>query len=667
MRRIVSIWLPDWPVERLIRQCKRSAEQDGITARMIHIARAHPFVLVAQTAHGLTITATNARARHEGIRVHMVLADARAILPSLQTAPAREAEDRKGLERLAQWCGRYGPARNVDGASRIWIDVTGTAPLFANGAAQEGASIGSMANRAANSAAGPCLGDGARQTYEEHMMLADMMRRFRQFGLSPMIALADTLGAAHALAGYGIKAGQSSVIARVGAGRDALANLPVEGLRLDASAVLLLKRLGLRRIGQLYELPRQSLERRFCDAASRPRSKSISRTAPTRAAKTKSAEMSRAVLWRLDQALGLIGEPRAPLIEPPCFTVRRDYPDVLISSEALVNEIERLIGELSKQLAAAGNGARRLRLFVYRADRTHSQIVIGTSFPSRDPAHLMRLIKEKIETLDAGFGVDVLVLSATEVEPLRDVQRNLTATAQSALSAPSVARLGPGQVAGTAAMGRTTFCCEGPEGIACLLDTLTNRIGGSRIFSLKLLASHCPERRQTLGPVAADLLFNAGKDDDGRRSRMPSIQIRPCLLLQRPEPILVVAPKPDGPPTRFVWRRMTRRIVKATGPERISAEWWRHLPGGPEDSYESGVEENGQGTANGNSATGPSDDQSAQSDILNLGDGPLRDYYDVQDQQGGRYWLFRYWRSKQDCAQSNRSQLPRWYVHGVFA
>ncbi len=670
MRRIVSIWLPDWPIERLIRQCKKNAEYDAKAAKLIHLAQALPFVLVAQTAHGLAITATNARARHEGIRVHMALADARAILPSLQTAPAREAEDREGLERLARWCGRYGPARNVDGASRIWIDVTGTAPLFAIGAAQEDVAIAHLADIAT----GSCVGDGARQSYEERLMLADMTRRLRQFGLSPMIALADTLGAAHALAGYGIKTGKSSVIAPLNTGREALAGLPVEGLRLDASAVLLLKRLGLRRIGQLYDIPRQSLERRFCNAASR--SRSAGGSGPGRTAKTKSIEISQAVLWRLDQAFGLIGEPRAPLVEPACFTVRRDYPDVLISSEALVNEIERLIGELTHQLAAAGKGARRLFLTVYRADGTHSQIVIGTSFPSRDPAHLMRLIKEKIETLDAGFGVDVLLLSALEVEPLNDEQSILAAVASpsgwpASFGVPSSSDL----VAGALAKGRARSDYNGPEGIAPLLDTLTNRIGNSRIFSLKLLASHIPERRQIQHSASYGLSPDAGQGEAEYEIRaadrfsqsysftQPDLSLRPCLLLSRPEPVLVIATLDDGPPAQFVWRCMTRRIVKAAGPERISAEWWRHLPGSVEDSHEAYVEVRDQSIG----ADGPPSNQVAQSDFMSLSDGTLRDYYHVQDQQGGRYWLFRYWSSQAECAQVSRAKLPRWYVHGVFA
>ena len=75
--------------------------------------------------------------------------------------------------------------------------------------------------------------------------------------------------------------------------------------------MLLLKRLGLRRIGELYRLPRAALQRRF-----------------------RSAKGAEAVLTRLDQALGVRAEPRRPLTEPPALFVQRSWPDPLISASS---------------------------------------------------------------------------------------------------------------------------------------------------------------------------------------------------------------------------------------------------------------------------------------------------------------------------------------------
>ena len=80
---------------------------------------------------------------------------------------------------------------------------------------------------------------------------------------------------------------------------------------------------------------------------------------------------------------------------------------------------------------------------------------------------------------------------------------------------------------------------------------------------------------------------------------------------------------------RFVWRRVTRRVVRADGPERIAPEWWTHLP--------------------------PPRDETA----------PLprtRDYYRVEDEDGRRYWIFR-----EGLYGDGRGGNPEWFVQGLFA
>jgi len=89
-------------------------------------------------------------------------------------------------------------------------------------------------------------------------------------------------------------------------------------------------------------------------------------------------------------------------------------------------------------------------------------------------------------------------------------------------------------------------------------------------------------------------------------------------LFNPPQPIEAIALAPDSPPARFVWRRVTRRIIRAEGPERIEGEWWRR----PHHR--------------------------------------VRDYYRVEDDTGHRYWLFR-------AGHYGEGPAPRWYVHGLFA
>ena len=662
MTRIVSIWLPDWPIERLACQMRRQGQNSNISSRQRSGRRSdkgaglsRPFTLVAQTARGLIITAANEPARREGLFAGMALSDARAICPGLQSAPARLQDDRAALLKLALWCGRYGPARHIDGCgpgapdtgrtgadgrggdSRhggpddgyddwgIWIDITGVAHLFGRGDTDSNRTAHTGSNTSSSNDS-DSDSDHGHDHGAERALLDDLAHRLRGFGLTARIGLADTPGAAHALARFAAipagTAGQNIAIAAPGETRAALADLPVAALRLDASSVLLLNRLGLKKIGQLYGLPRASLERRFRDGQARParRSRISGCTTTTRAkhAKEDAARASRAVIWRLDQALGLVGEPRRALSEPPRFIARRAFPDLLISSDGLLNEIERLCDALMDQLAAAGLGTRHLELSLYRADGSCRRIDVETALPCRSTSHVMTLLREKVARFDAGFGVDLLLWQARRTRKLETVQTSAHLCGRHANThADPAAR----------------------EQLARLVDRLEGRIDKAQLFCLTAMPSHIPERAQSrLPPLAA-----------ANGTAPEPTQQRPCLLLPRPELIEVIAPLPEGPPAQFTWRRLSRRIVRARGPERISTEWWRHLPGADDTA----------GTANNEAATAAA--------MTRLSARPVRDYYELEDRRGGRYWVFRLWPGQIETGQSITAHTPRWYLHGLFA
>ena len=128
-----------------------------------------PFALVGSEDRGLVLTALNAAAMRAGLIPGMGLADARAICPLLLTTPAEPEKDAACLLALARWSGRYSPSLNVDGDDGLWLDVSGVPHLFG----------------------------GARA------LLDDMAKRFARLGFTARIALAETLGGAHALARYG--------------------------------------------------------------------------------------------------------------------------------------------------------------------------------------------------------------------------------------------------------------------------------------------------------------------------------------------------------------------------------------------------------------------------------------------------------------------------------
>jgi protein ImuB len=570
MTRIVSVWLPAWPIERL----RRHLGPEDVPAD-------RPLALVSHGAHGLEITAPNEAARALGVRAGAGLADTRAALPDLITRPAECAGDREDLIRLARWCGRYGPARNVDGEDGLWIDITGVAHLFVPKLDSSGSAIDQPP---------------AYDEVGERALLADLVHRFSRLGLTVRAACADTLGAAHALARFAPSSEGASVIAPPGGASHALASLPVAALRIDANAVRLLERLGLRRIGQLYGLPRAALERRFraLNRKDRP-----------------GAETIATVLMRLDQTLGHYGEPRAPLVETPDFTARLSFSDPLLTAAGIEAALERLCSDLAGTLTEAAVGGRRFRLSLYRSDGTLGEVAIGTSTPCRDDVHIRRLLIEKIAAFDAGFGIDLMTLDASEVIPLDASQQELDADVAD-VHASAAARL---------------------------VDRLSGRLGSSRVMRLRPHASHIPEaaQKRVSAMGTAETKAAAALSE---KFVFTSEKRRPAFLLDPPEPIEVLAAIPEGAPALIVWRRVRRRIARAEGPERIAPAWWA--------TYVPRALEAGTGAA------------------------LTRDYYMIEEAGGARYWVFRAGLYGQDRDgegveddDETPVRAPRWFMHGL--
>jgi protein ImuB len=487
MRRIVSLWLPQFPVERLIRDMPRR-ERPPMD---------QPLVLVQAGPHGLRLAACSAAARIRGLKPGERLADARARVPNLVSR--RHEPDRDGavLLRLVRWSERWSPFIAPDPPDGLVLDVSGIPHLFGGEAA----------------------------------LLADMAAKFRRLGFTVRLSLAGTAAAAWALARYapplppagrgvggeGPGALQSAPIVAPGREASALAALPVEALGLDVETCEALRRLGLKRIGQLHDLPRASLARRFRGGAASP------------------------LMARLDQALGLAETPIAPLGPPPVLAVREALIEPLVSAEGVTGLIEHLARAFCARLEKAGGGALRIVVKLYRVDGSRAVIPVGLVQGCHDPRHLARLIVPKLEAIDLGYGIEAGTMEAVEIAAM--------APAQGDLLAGPIARGSP---------------------LAELADRILNRYERLRLARLEAAGSHVPERAERM---AAPLPLPPAPPCKGEGGGgTPS---RPVVLFDRPEPVAAIAAVPDGPPVRFTWRRVARPVVRAEGPERIAPEWWR--------------------------------------------------------------------------------------------
>lgn len=414
-----------------------------------------------------------------GLVPGMTLAEARAILPTLATAPADPEADAQTLHAIARWCDRYTPLVSMDGRDGLLLDITGCGHLFGG----------------------------------DDQLLADLKRRLRHAGFDTSIAMAPTIGTAWALARHA-----PGTLLTADAPEKALKPLPVKALRLDTGTITTLHRLGLKRIGDILTLPRPTLARRFRGKASKHVSD---------------------LLKRIDQALGVQSEPIEPLQPLPLWRLRHAFTDPVMHLTGIEAVLLTLIDNMMTILARADKGVRRLTLSAFRVDGTCQDIAIGTSRPTRDASHLMRLFNEKLDALQASFGFDLVMLSVIEAEALP-----------------------PSQIA--------TIKDTQTEATARVLDRLSARLGSGAVVQLKHRHSHIPERAQSYAP--------AFSQEFSWNSIPKGVAARPLRLLQRPEAMEVIAEVPEGAPRRFRWRRVEHKVTRSEGPERIGSEWWDLLP-----------------------------------------------------------------------------------------
>lgn len=281
------------------------------------------------------------------------------------------------------------------------------------------------------------------------------------------------------------------------------------------------------------------------------------------------------LLARLDEAIGALVEPISPIAPLADYAAAAVLAEPVESLEAAMAVAQSLAEDLAAQLDRAGLGARRFEFALYRLDMSVERAAIVLGAPTRDPGVILRLLRLKLEKderpVDPGFGFESFRLSAFETAALP-------------------ARQTDGFSPGGGAAGAFT-------------DRLVNRLG-VEVFRLGAVENHIPERAQAR---ASALRPGSPWADETR--------FRPIALLDPPEPIGAVAPLPDGPPASFRWRRVSYRVARAAGPERVLGDWRR-------------------------------------------GEDFLRDYYRIEDEAGRRYWVFR---------QGLYEDGVKWFLHGFFA
>ncbi len=477
-----------------------------------------PLALIDKVGRREEIVAACPAAAALGIHVGMAATHARALVSDLDFRPAEPRADAALLDRLALLAvRRWTPIAATAPPDGVWLDLTGCDHLH-----------------------------GGEERF---------CRRLQAFcqraGFTARVALADTPGAAHAVARFGA---EDLVIVPTGKTIDALSPLPIAALRLSDSALGAARRFGFERVADLLPVARGPLARRLGLPA----------------------------ITRLDQAIGAVAEPISPRDDEAAPMVERRLLEPIGTAEAIGQVMADLLGDLAELLRARGLGVRALRLTGYRVDGGEQVVAIGTSRPTREVPHLLRLLKLRIERIDPGMGLEQFRLVAPHTEPLDAVDLGAVLAGETLVTRPGAARRRrggadrrPSGVQDRA--GAQAMCRSGP--------------------SPAPTRSPCPEP----GRLGNGL---PGCSPGPSRSTPSS---RCCPTSRH------VASSGAARPTTS---------IAGDGPERIHGEWWRR-----------------------------------DAEVW-----AVRDYYRVEDGEGGRWWVFR----RGDGFEAETGDLS-WWMHGMFA
>jgi protein ImuB len=502
----------------------------------------------------------------------MPVAEAQALVPQLAVLPHEPQRDRQALAKLAETCEQFSPCVGLeegDEPESLLLDISNLEHLWGSEAA----------------------------------LAAQVEKFFKRRGYRARLAIADTVGAAWALAHFvhcplSVVRGENAT--DNGLLTTDISALPVEALRISADTTALLRELGVEIIDQLMLLPREELTSRFGDE----------------------------LLRRLDQLTGAASEVIVPHRGLPGLEVGHSLEEPTADRAVLMHVLGQLVEQLGRQLATRDQGAVLLvcllRCVVGTSGvsdrRGNAQATpfagpqgvppqcggntlplrIGLLQPTASARQLMELIELNLETVRLAGEVDRVEIHVAVAGRLGERQGELFADHWS----------------------------SDPHQLALLVNRLSSRLGDEQVLRAELRASPVPERaarfvsltkgwlarsrpgtRQNPVPCARDGVARSRRLRSGLANHPGS---RPLLLHPVPQALEVVCIAPDGPP-QFVWLDARRnRILHHAGPERIETLWWR-------------------------------------------GSSVRRDYYRVALESGSHLWIFR------------RLADRRWFLHGEFA
>lgn len=446
------------------------------------------------------------------------VAEAIAIEPRLELRKYDPAGDLQALQQLAEWAIQFSPLVGLDAS----LALVRSSPKGA-GAGQGNSNSAQLAPPARSQSSLEIAPEslllditGCPSLFGGEEAYLDLVEHgLTQQGWQPRVAIADTLGAAWALAHYG----PSRSLAPPGQTEDALRPLPVTALRLPEETVYALYELGIDRINELMNLPRSSI----------------------------SSRLGSMVLERLSQALGHASEVLVPYRPPTEIEAVCPFEYPTDQLEVLSYALDRLTDHIHQALQERVWGALRLECWLYHERDEPTRIELGLSRPSRSLKHLRLLLHTRFETVAIPGPIASVRLCVTASAPLEEGQADLFDDEQPHITGE----------------------------LAALIDKLSSRLGREAVTSPKLVPDPQPEYACRFEPTIPSYAAEAGSATAPSLSADVLPHDRPMRLWPEPVPILAVSVVPQGSPVQFRWLGVEHRVGQSWGPERIETGWWR--------------------------------------------------------------------------------------------
>jgi len=586
MRRILCLYLPNWPIQRLLAARKKGEGRRTKGESKSFVISTSSFVLILHARdprRGDLVAAANDTAHERGVRLGMPLAEAAALIDKYEgqrtkdetqnkighqlrplILPHDPAADLAALARLAEHCERFSPIVGWDTVQGSKFQVQGSKPKDQTSLALN-LELGTLNFCGPDSLFLDVTGIGVLFGGEENLA-REAISDAASLGYETRVAIADTIGAASALAR------QDGSKFRVQGSRFCfqddttlnfeLGTLNLGFLRLPSETIDLLVQLGITRLEQLLVLPRESLRARFGER----------------------------LLLRIDQLLGSAQETIAPYRPPPQFANEWLFEYPAERRDVIEQVLHELVRRVAHDLANRREGVLKLSCRLDCAPGRPVFLEIGLFRPSADASHLWDLVRMQLEQNTLSGPVGRLRLEATLTAPLENRQGELF----------------------------TGNAHEAARQLALLIDRCSSRLGREAVLCPELTADPLPERavRFRAGVRSQESGVRGFKIQGSKfkvrrkrsktlnfepgtlNSTLHSALLRPLSLFLPPLEVAAVSIAPDGPLVSFQLQGVRYEIAHHCDPERIEAGWWR-------------------------------------------GKSVRRDYWRVETTTGRRFWLFR--------------------------